>query len=199
MKKVMQPFKAPRNRMEPSSPNVQASPTRRSPRRQGKLDKDLADSEGPTELVCTRWVIKETQETDIIQSDNDSGAKTDRNTFPVFNDTSLFTPSSLQSLDCSEDDNVPIAATLSAQSKSLTLLATLASQPSPSPIVRKKRQKKSLWTYETVAEPTGISSRYWDAEAPVERATKRRAKEKLSSIHEPDGDSSGTQPYTCFK
>ena len=83
MKKVMQPFKAPRNRMEPSSPNFQASPTRRSPRprRQGKLDKDLADSEGPTELVCTRWVIKETQETDIIQSDNDSGAKTDRDEF----------------------------------------------------------------------------------------------------------------------
>ena len=122
MKKVMQPFKAPRNRKEPISPNVQASPTRQSPRRQGKSDKqvhvvpfkkgirimsyreasemaehgevlrystdsgseggvdlkDVADSEGPTELVCTRWVVKETQEADMIHSDNDSGAKTDR-------------------------------------------------------------------------------------------------------------------------
>ncbi len=42
---------------------------------------DVADSEDPTELVCTRWVIKETQEADIIQSDNDSGAKTDRDEF----------------------------------------------------------------------------------------------------------------------
>jgi hypothetical protein len=39
---------------------------------------DTADSEGPTELVCERWVIKETQEADIIQSDNESEAKTDR-------------------------------------------------------------------------------------------------------------------------
>ena len=41
MKKVMQPFKAPRNSKEPSSPKVQASPTRQSPRRQGKSDKAL--------------------------------------------------------------------------------------------------------------------------------------------------------------
>jgi hypothetical protein len=41
MKKVMQPFKAPRNRKEPLSPNVQASPTRHSPRRQGKSDKEV--------------------------------------------------------------------------------------------------------------------------------------------------------------
>ncbi len=73
MKKVMQPFKAPRKRKEPISPNVQASPTRQSPRRQGK-----SDSEGQTELVCTRWVVKETQEAERIHSDNDSGAKTDR-------------------------------------------------------------------------------------------------------------------------
>jgi hypothetical protein len=78
--------------------------------------------------------------------------------------------------------------------KRLTTLATLASQPTPSPNGRKKKEKKTLWTYETVAEPTGISSRYWDAEAPLERATKRRAKEKLSAIHEPDGASSGAQP-----
>ena len=36
---------------------------------------DVADSEGQTELVCERWVVKETQEADIIHSDNDSEAK----------------------------------------------------------------------------------------------------------------------------
>jgi hypothetical protein len=78
-------------------------------------------------------------------------------------------------------------------------LATLASQPTSSPNVREKKEKKTLWTYETVAEPTGMSSRYWDAEAPVERATKRRAKEKMSAIHEPDGAFSGAQPLTFFE
>ena len=79
------------------------------------------------------------------------------------------------------------------------MLATLASQPNSSPNGRKKKGKKTLWTYETVAEPTGMSSRYWDAEAPLERATKRRAKEKLSAIHEPDGASSGAQPLPFFE
>jgi hypothetical protein len=86
---------------------------------------------------------------------------------------------------------VPIAQTLAVPSISLTMLATLAAKPTPSPIVRKKKLKKSLWTYETVAEPTGVSSKYWDADAPEEQATKRRAKEKLSAVHEPDGASSG--------
>jgi hypothetical protein len=58
MKKVMQPFKAPRYSKAPSSPKV-------------------ADSEVETQLVCSRWVVKETQEADIVQSDNDSEGKTD--------------------------------------------------------------------------------------------------------------------------
>ena len=122
MRKVMQPFKAPRNRKEPYSPKVQASPSRQSPRRQGNPDKEVhvvpfkkgikmlsyreaiemaehgevlrystdsgseggvdfnnvGDSEGETELVCRSWVVKETQEADIMQSDNESEAKTDR-------------------------------------------------------------------------------------------------------------------------
>ncbi len=77
MRKVMQPFKAPRNTKEPSSPKFQVRPTRQSPRRLGNPDKDVANSEGETELVCTSWVIKETQETDIMQLDNESLAKTD--------------------------------------------------------------------------------------------------------------------------
>jgi hypothetical protein len=94
----------------------------------------------------------------------------------------------------SDEDDVPIAQTLAKQSNGLSMLATLAAQPTPSPIARKKKAKKSLWTYETVAEPTGISSRYLDADTPTERATQRRAKEKLSAIHEPDGNSSGALP-----
>ena len=118
----MQPFKAPRKSKEPSSPTVQDSPTRQSPRLQGKSDKalhvipfkkgikqlsyreaiemaehgevlrystdsgseggvdlnDVVDSEGETQLVCSRWVVKETQEADIVESEYDSEAKTDR-------------------------------------------------------------------------------------------------------------------------
>jgi hypothetical protein len=74
------------------------------------------------------------------------------------------------------------------------MLASCASQPTPSPSTRKKKVKKSLWHYETVAEPTGASSKYWDADALLERATKRRAKEKLSAIHEPYENDSGAFP-----
>ena len=45
-----------------------------------------------------------------------------------------------------------------------------------------KKKTKTLWTYETVVEPTGVVSKYWDADAPSERATKRQAKEKLSAL-----------------
>ena len=55
----MQPFKAPRKSKSASSPKV-------------------ADSEDETQLVCSRWVVKETQEADMVQSDNDSEAKTDQ-------------------------------------------------------------------------------------------------------------------------
>ncbi len=41
-------------------------------------DKTHPYSEGPTELVVKRQFVKETQEADIIESDNDSDAKTDR-------------------------------------------------------------------------------------------------------------------------
>jgi hypothetical protein len=45
-----------------------------------------------------------------------------------------------------------------------------------------KKRTKALWTYETVVEPTGVVSKYWDADAPSERATKRQAKEKLTAL-----------------
>jgi hypothetical protein len=49
-----------------------------------------------------------------------------------------------------------------------------------------------LWTYETVAEPTGVASKYWDAEAPSERRTKRLAKEKMLAIKETNVDIQGS-------
>jgi hypothetical protein len=80
--------------------------------------------------------------------------------------------------DSSSDDDIPIVSTL--------------------PVAKAKRKvpkkKASLWTYETVHEPTGAASRYWDAEAPSERATKRLAKIKLSSIDAQEDLSSGSNP-----
>jgi hypothetical protein len=46
----------------------------------------------------------------------------------------------------------------------------------------KKKKVKPLWSYEVVAEPTGVHSRYWDAAAPKERATKKQAKQKLDEL-----------------
>jgi hypothetical protein len=103
----------------------------------------------------------------------------------------MYASFALTSYPLQPDDDVPIVQTLALPSKRLELLATVAAQPSPSPKLRKSQVKKATWIYETVAEPTGVSSKYWDVEAPVERATKRRAKEKLSAIHDPDGASSG--------
>jgi hypothetical protein len=48
-----------------------------------------------------------------------------------------------------------------------------------------------LWTYETVAEPTGVASNYWDANPPRERATKRRAKEKMLALKEYEVETQG--------
>ena len=64
----MRPFRAPRSRAGKTA--AKASPTRQSPRRtgntceKGKTDtrqQDTVDSEGPTELRVTHWVIPETQ------------------------------------------------------------------------------------------------------------------------------------------
>ena len=87
-----------------------------------------------------------------------------------------------------DDDNIPIVSQLP---RNLALLANMAAVPSPSPKQRKKKVPKSLWTYETVAEPTGAASRYWDADAPSERATKRLAKERLVALREADIPSQG--------
>jgi hypothetical protein len=74
----------------------------------------------------------------------------------------------------------------------LSMLAATASLPIVASKVRRKKPAKSLWTYETVLEPTvGAASKYWDTDAPPERRTKQLAKEKLTMLKNDDGDVAG--------
>jgi hypothetical protein len=98
-----------------------------------------------------------------------------------------------------DDDDLPIAATLHALPKagSVEVQAkktrknpkkTLHAQPKAGSVevqAKKtiKKPKKTLWSYELVTEPTGIASKYWDANAPGERATKVLANERLTELH----------------
>lgn len=66
----------------------------------------------------------------------------------------------------SEDDDIPIVNTL---------------PPTPSK-AKKMKKVKVLWSYETVEEPTGVRSNYWDAQAPSMRTTKKLAKEKIQQL-----------------
>ncbi len=63
----------------------------------------------------------------------------------------------------SDDDDVPIAAILESKGKTT---------------MKRKKVKQKRWDYVQVVEPTGVGSNYWNAAAPVERATKRAAKQK---------------------
>lgn len=261
--KVMRPFRAPRSTDGKTA--AKASPTGQSPRRQGKADSaqdNTDDSEGPTELHVTRWVIKETADSEGLTDCDDVDAngqkwtiesrkkraevlvvdapspslsefeayldkevvgqqqekekaptrkKPSKNDFwernlesekkriealqnntlvplediMVWNDSEstnvekgkLATLANETSIEeCSSDDDVPIVSTLS--SANTTVKVTLKKAATTKVKITKK--KAPLWTYETVNEPTGVASNYWDAEAPSERATKRLAKIKLS-------------------
>ena len=73
-------------------------------------------------------------------------------------------------------------------------------QPKPKPttltlIAYQTCTPKVLWTYETVAEPTGVTSKYWDADAPTERATKKLANEKLVATKDSNYDNQGKQIF----
>ena len=85
-------------------------------------------------------------------------------------------------LDASSDeDDVPIVNTINRGTTNLGMLATVASEKQLCR-VKTKKVKQTRWTYETVCEPTGVASKYWDANAPSERATKRLAVQRLSAI-----------------
>ena len=92
----MRPFRAPRSREGKTA--AKASPTRRSPRRTDKpyqtdtTQQDTEDTEGPTELRVTRWVIPETQFVEEDNTDNKSDTQNDRDGVGG-NATSLDAPS----------------------------------------------------------------------------------------------------------
>ena len=77
----------------------------------------------------------------------------------------------------SSEDDVPIVATLFNDSGRTTACIDVPTVAMPN-----KKKKQSLWTYEQVAEPTGVTSKYWNADAPPERRTKRVAKQRLSEL-----------------
>jgi hypothetical protein len=92
---------------------------------------------------------------------------------------------SVEDILCDErlnNEDVPIVSTLSA--------------PQPKRKDRIKAQVK--WTYVTVLEPTGVASKYWDADAPAERATKRLAKEKLVALTAAEADTNPKGMFTCW-
>ncbi len=69
----------------------------------------------------------------------------------------------------------------------LSMLAATAFLPVVASKVRRKKAPKSLWTYETVLEPTGAASKYWDTDAPPEQrkpkgAITRRERTASSSV-----------------
>ena len=66
----------------------------------------------------------------------------------------------------SDDDDLPIVHTLTSPA---------------APKKKKKRVPKTLWKYEAVKVSSSPASKYWDEDISKERATKRRAKEKILS------------------
>jgi hypothetical protein len=75
----------------------------------------------------------------------------------------------------SSDDDIPIVNTL----------------PATTAKAKKKKKVKILWSYETVLEPTGVRSNYWDAKAPTERATKQQAKQKIHNLKDFEKETEG--------
>jgi hypothetical protein len=150
---VMQPFRPPRQHKE------KASPTRQSPRQQGKQP----------------LIIKETQYTDVeevidngVPDIDDRGkqyaieARLERSpivhskhppivstqTTPSCSDFEAWLESKSVSASASDvngsddDDNIPIAATLAAKKSNLSLLVDAATQVASSPPLRKKKTPK---------------------------------------------------------
>ena len=66
---MMRPFRAPR---------IREGETASKARRKDTTQLDTGDSEGPTELRVARWVVPETQDGGLHNTDNKSDTKTDR-------------------------------------------------------------------------------------------------------------------------
>jgi hypothetical protein len=103
-----------------------------------------------------------------------------------------------------DEDDVPIVSTLRGKHSNLGMLAAMAAQTSSPAKVKPKKVKEVRWTYEIANEPTGVGSKYWDAEAPTERTTKRMAREKICALNveniEDKGSihAQGTMPSNLF-
>jgi hypothetical protein len=54
-------------------------------------------------------------------------------------------------------------------------------QPAVTKTNKGKKQTKTFWTFETVAERTGLASKYWDSPAATTRASRRIAKDAIKS------------------
>jgi hypothetical protein len=196
MKKVLQPFKAPRNTKQTSSPKFQASPTTQSPRRQGKSDKEggftlhedkkNSDSEGPTELVLKGWVVKETQEADIM----DRCAMGPSNGVPS-------TTTDIASPDISEFEAYLERALLPGQPEPVVSTTAERKRKRISKndeywegILQREKERQlkdsegSLTTVEAMM--VGVQN-----EEDNEQTTKSLAKEKALPLAEPNGGSSG--------
>ncbi len=96
----------------------------------------------------------------------------------------------------SDEDDIPIVATLPRKETNLRVLATVAAETSSPAKVQQKKEKQTRWMYETVSEPTGVSSKYWDADAPSVRATKQLARERIMALNDGDVDGKGMLLYT---
>ena len=91
----------------------------------------------------------------------------------------------------SDDDDVPIVNTLSRKQTNLGVLATLAADLTSPAKLQPKKVKQTRWTYETVCEATGVSSKYWDADAPSVRQTKLLARERMKALNDGNVDGEG--------
>jgi hypothetical protein len=175
---------------------------------------------------CARWVIKETQEADIIQSDNDSGAKTDRDkldgngerwSFEARSDRSPVAHSSQDPL------NTTTASPNMLEFETYLENGFAPRQPLESVEIlatgtgKKKSKNDEFWEGVLASEKArlqqlsgttltsvdammvGSSSDEDNTDTPLKRATKRRAEEKSSSTIPPDGASSGASPPSCIR
>jgi hypothetical protein len=182
---------------------------------------DVAHSEGQTELVCRSWVVKETQEAEIMQSDNESEAKTDRDEFNGNGERWSF-EARIDRSPVARSSEAPLNTTTA--SPNITkfeafLEQDLAPQQQPPNVEtsdqgRRKKLSKNDEFWEGVlaseklrlqkvsditltsvdAMMVGSSSDDETGDTPLRRAAKRRAKEILRSINDPHGGSPGTSP-----
>ncbi len=174
--------------------------------------------------MCRRWVVKETQEADIIQSDNESEAKTDRDEFNGNGERWIF-EARIDRSPVAHSSQAPLNTTTA--SPNITEFEAFLEQDlaprQPPPNVetsdqgKRKKLSKNYEFWEGVlaseklrllkvsdtsltsvkAIMVGSSSDEDNGDTPLRRAAKRRAKEILRSINEPHGGSPGASPPSC--